>query len=461
MAANRLHVITALHQPDDDDEERGNGDCANEGSLQRHTMKQAMGSGDRIIGMEVYLVGGAVRDELLGLPVRERDWCVVGATPDDLLALGYRTVGKDFPVFLHPESGEEYALARTERKTGAGYHGFDFHTDPSVTIEQDLCRRDLTINAMARGPDGALVDPFGGSEDLAARQLRHVSAAFVEDPVRILRVARFAARFAELGFSVADETARLMQQMVHAGEADALVAERVWKETETALAERSPRVYFDVLRKCGALGIVFPEIEALFGVPQTAKWHPEIDCGLHTMMVLEQAARLTSDVDVRFAALVHDLGKAVTPKDVLPGHSGHEKVSARLVREMADRLPVPNGLRDLGLLAAEFHTHCHRAFELRPATILKLFEKTDAFRRPARFERFLLACEADSRGRKGFEDRDYPQADYLRSALSAANGIDTGDITGGGYDGATIGRMIGERRLAALRSFKRSYVPPK
>lgn len=411
--------------------------------------------------MEVYLVGGAVRDELLGLPVRERDWCVVGATPDDMLALHYRPVGKDFPVFLHPETGEEYALARTERKTAAGYHGFDFYTDASVTIEQDLGRRDLTINAMAKGADGSLVDPYGGANDLASRKLRHVADAFIEDPVRILRVARFAARFAGLGFSVADETLELMRSMVDSGEADALVAERVWKETEIALAENSPRVFFEVLRDCDALRVVFPEIDALFGVPQPEKWHPEIDCGVHTMMVLEQAAKLTTDIDVRFAALVHDLGKAKTPKNVLPRHSGHEKQSVRLVQEMARRLPVPNGLRDLGRLAAEFHTHCHRAFELRASTILGVLERTDAFRRPERFARFLLACEADSRGRTGFEDRDYPQAAYLHGALSAATNIDTADLTGGKLDGAAIGKAIGERRLAAIRDYKRDYEPPK
>jgi tRNA nucleotidyltransferase (CCA-adding enzyme) len=411
--------------------------------------------------MEVYLVGGAVRDELLGLAVRERDWCVVGATPDEMLALGYRPVGKDFPVFLHPETGEEYALARTERKTAAGYHGFEFYTDASVTIEQDLGRRDLTINAIAKSADGSLVDPYGGADDLASRKLRHVSDAFTEDPVRILRVARFAARFANLGFCVADETLRLMRSMVDSGEADSLVAERVWKETETALGEDSPRIFFEVLRDCRALRVVFPEIDALFGVPQPEKWHPEIDCGVHTMMVLEQAAKLTPDIDVRFAALVHDLGKAITPKDLLPRHTGHENESVRLVQDLARRLPVPNGLRDLGRLAAEFHTHCHRAFELRASTILGVLEKTDAFRRPGRFGRLLLACEADSRGRTGFEDRSYPQAAYLRGALSAATEIDIGDLTAGNLDGAAIGRAIRERRLAAIRGYKRGYEPPK
>ncbi len=411
--------------------------------------------------MEVYLVGGAVRDELLGLPVHERDWCVVGATPDELESAGYRPVGKDFPVFLHPQTGEEYALARTERKTAAGYHGFRFHTDPDVTIEQDLGRRDLTINAMARDEAGELIDPFDGSGDLQRRLLRHVSDAFAEDPVRILRVARFAARYADTGFSVAPETLELMQDMVASGEADALVADRVWKETECALTEQTPQVFFETLRNCGALRVVYPEIDALFGVPQPAKWHPEIDCGIHTMMVLEQAAKLSTEVDVRFAALVHDLGKATTAKKDLPRHPGHERSSIRLVRKMAERLPVPNECRDLGLLAAEFHTHCHRAFELRSSTILKMLERTDAFRRPGRFEKFLVSCEADSRGRTGLEDREYPQADYLRGAHKAASAIDIDDLKSSGLDGAMIGKEIGKRRLAAISGYRKSYAPPK
>lgn len=411
--------------------------------------------------MEVYLVGGAVRDELLGLSVNERDWCVVGATPDDMTAAGYRPVGKDFPVFLHPDTGEEYALARTERKTGSGYHGFQFHTAVNVTIEQDLGRRDLTINAMARTDSGELIDPFGGSKDVENRTLRHVSDAFAEDPVRLLRVARFAARFSTLGFTVAEETLQLMREMVESGEADALVADRVWKETETALAEPSPRVFFETLRNCTALRVVFPEIDALFGIPQPEKWHPEIDCGIHTMMVVEQATRLSDAIDVRFAALVHDLGKATTAKHELPSHPGHEQRSVRLVKAMVRRLPVPNDCRDLGLLAAEFHTHCHRAFELRASTILKVLNQTDAFRRPDRFERFLLACEADSRGRKGLEDRDYPQADYFRGACRVASDVDIEDLKSSGLEGAVIGREIGERRLSAIRDFKQDYSPPK
>ena len=326
--------------------------------------------------MQVYLVGGAVRDEQLGLPVTERDWCVVGATPDELLtADGYKPVGKDFPVFLHPATKEEYALARTERKTAVGYHGFAFNTDPGVTIEEDLGRRDLTINAMAKDADGTLIDPFGGAEDVARRRLRHVSDAFAEDPVRILRVAKFAARFARLGFQIAPETRDLMRSMVAAGEADALVANRVWKETEAALAGPDPRVFFEALRAARALKVLFPEVDALFGVPQPAKWHPEIDCGLHTMMVLEQAARLSADVAVRFAALVHDLGKATTRASDLPAHPGHEQRGHKLIEAMAERLPLPRACRDLGMLAAEYHTHCHRMAELRDDTVVSCWKK--------------------------------------------------------------------------------------
>ena len=411
--------------------------------------------------MEVYLVGGAVRDELLGLPVHERDWCVVGATPDDLVRLGYRPVGKNFPVFIHPQSGEEYALARTERKTAAGYHGFSFHTSPEVTIVEDLGRRDLTVNAMARDSAGDLIDPFDGRADIETKSLRHVSSAFAEDPVRILRAAKFAARFHDLGFAVADDTMRLMKKMVASGEADALVPDRVWKETEAALAGSNPRVYFEVLRACGALAILFAEIEALFGVPQPAKWHPEIDSGLHTMMVLEQAAILSEDVEVRFAALVHDLGKATTPKDELPSHKGHELRSAKLVKSLAKRLPVPNACRDLGCLVAEFHAHCHRAFELRPETILKVLNRTDAFRRADRFEKFLLACEADSRGRTGLENEAYPQADYFRAAFAAAMKVEINDLTNAGLTGAEIGNEIESRRVQEITRFKGSHEPPK
>lgn len=411
--------------------------------------------------MEVYLVGGAVRDEHLGIPVKERDWCVVGASPEDLLSLGYKPVGKDFPVFLHPESGEEYALARTERKTGAGYHGFCFHADPAVTIEEDLRRRDLTINAMARHEDGTLVDPFGGVADLEARVLRHVSEAFIEDPVRILRVAKFAARFSALGFTIADDTLELMSQMVNNGEVDALVAERVWRETAAALAAANPRVFFETLRHCGALSRLYPEIDRLFGVPQPEKWHPEIDTGVHTMMVLEQAARLSPESDIRFAALVHDLGKASTDRKLWPSHSGHEKRSVNLVKKMAQRLAVPNAFRDLALLVAEFHTHAHRAFELKPSTMLRLMQKTDAFRRPQRFEKFIVACEADARGRAGLEDRDYKQADYLRGALSCAAGITARDFAADSLSGPDIGNAIEKARIDALGEYKSTNQLPK
>ncbi len=392
--------------------------------------------------MQVYLVGGAVRDAQLGIPPRERDWCVVGATPAELEAQGYRRVGKDFPVFLHPETKEEYALARTERKTGPGYHGFDFDYSPGVSIEDDLRRRDLTVNAIAQDDAGNLIDPCGGLADIEARVLRHASPAFGEDPVRILRVARFAARFRRLGFTIADETLTLMRRMVDDGEVDALVADRVWKETELALAGHDVRVYFEVLRACGALRVLFPEVDALFGVPQPEQWHPEIDTGLHVMMVLDQAERLSGDVEVRFAALVHDLGKGNTPTYRLPSHPGHEKRGCKLIEVMASRLPVPRACRDLGLLVAEFHTHVHRALELRPKTVLKVLERSDAFRRPARFEQLIVTCEADARGRRGLEDRDYPQADLFRGALGAAAAVDA----------AAIARKADERKVpAAIR----------
>ena len=404
--------------------------------------------------MQVYLVGGAARDERLGLPVKERDWCVVGATPDELTGEGYKQVGKDFPVFLHPDSNEEYALARTERKTAAGYHGFAFDTSPDVTIEEDLSRRDLTINALAVDDSGELIDPFGGLQDLERRLIRHVSDAFIEDPVRILRAAKFAARFAHLGFRIAPETRDLMRQMVAGGEADALVPDRVWKETESALAGPNPRLYFEALRACGALRVVFPEVDALFGVPQPVKWHPEVDTGVHTMMVVEQSEKLSDDVEVRYAALVHDLGKATTRLSELPSHPGHEQRGRKLIKGMADRLPVPRACRDLGLIVAEFHTHCHRAFELRDETVVKLLEKTDAFRRPQRFEQFLCACEADARGRTGFEHRDYSQASHLREAFGAAAAVDAGGIASDN-DGDKIPEAIRKARVRAVGEIRR------
>lgn len=404
--------------------------------------------------MDVYLVGGAVRDGLLGLEVAERDWCVVGATPAEMKALGFRQVGKDFPVFIHPETGEEYALARTERKTGPGYHGFEFRASPDVTIEEDLARRDLTINAMARDAEGRLVDPFGGRADLEKKLLRHVSEAFAEDPVRVLRVAKFAARFAPLGFRVADETRELMAGMVEDGEVDELVPHRVWKETEAALAGPAPRVFFEVLRDCGALAVVFPEIDALFGVPQPPQWHPEIDCGVHTMMVLDQATALSAEVDVRFAALTHDLGKATTPKAKLPSHPGHEKRSVRLIAAMAERLPLPTACRELALVVAELHGHAHKALELRASTLLKVLERIDAFRRPERLDKFLLACEADSRGRTGFEEQPYPQAEFLRGAFRAAARVSGRELAREGLEGAQIGEALKRKRLQAISAFK-------
>ncbi|MGH8413929.1 MAG: multifunctional CCA addition/repair protein [Gammaproteobacteria bacterium] len=398
--------------------------------------------------MQTYLVGGAVRDELLGLPVKERDWVVVGATPAEMAARGFKPVGKDFPVFLHPESHEEYALARTERKTGPGYHGFEFHSAPDVTLEDDLRRRDLTINAMAQDAHGKLIDPYGGKRDLDARLLRHVSPAFSEDPVRLLRVARLAARFSALGFKLAPETLALMHEMATNGEVDALIAERVWQETAKALATKKPSVFFNVLRECGALKRVFPEIDRLFGVPQPEKHHPEIDTGVHVLMVLDQAARLSSDIAVRFAALVHDLGKGSTPADVLPHHYGHEERSVKLVEALCERLRVPRDYRELALLVAQYHGLVHRAQELRAETLLKLLQNTDAFRRPERFAQFLLACEADARGRKNLEDAPYPQAEYLRTALAAAGAVKA-PAAG---SGAEIGVQLHAARLEAIRT---------
>lgn len=405
--------------------------------------------------METYLVGGAVRDELLGLPVRERDWVVTGATPEEMVAAGYRPVGRDFPVFLHPETHEEYALARTERKSGRGYHGFVFHTGSDVTLEEDLRRRDLTVNAMARGPAGELVDPFDGRRDLEARLLRHVSEAFVEDPVRLLRVARFYARFAPLGFTVADDTKALMRRMVDGGEVDHLVPERVWAETERSLALPEPQRFFELLREVGALARLFPELDALFGVPQPERHHPEIDSGVHTLMALAQAARLEGSTAVRFAVVCHDFGKAATPRGEWPSHRGHEQAGVPLVRECCRRLGVPREHRDLALLATRWHLHVHRGGELRPGTILKLLEAADAFRRPERFDDLLLACEADARGRTGLEDRDYPQPGILRRALATAQAVDTQAILEEGYAGPAIGEELRKRRIEAITSLTR------
>ena len=403
--------------------------------------------------MKTYLVGGAVRDRLLGRPVIEHDYVVVGATPDDLVALGLRPVGKDFPVFLHPRTGEQYALARTERKTGPGYYGFETRFAPDVTLEEDLARRDLTINAMASDDDGNVVDPYGGRRDLEARLLRHVSPAFVEDPLRVLRVARFASRFAGLGFTVAPETLELMRGIAASGELAALVPERVWVETERALGEQQPTVYFEVLRACGALEVVFPEIAALFGVPQPEKWHPEIDSGLHTMQVLEVAAEMSGDTTVRFAALVHDVGKGLTPREQWPRHIGHEAAGAALIEKLCARLRVPNEHRDLAVLVARHHAKVHRVAELRPGTLLELLEHTDAFRRAERFERMLVACEADARGR-GPELRvaPYPQAALLRGVRDAAAAVRLDPAIVAAESGPVIAERMRSARIEAIRA---------
>jgi tRNA nucleotidyltransferase (CCA-adding enzyme) len=400
--------------------------------------------------MEVYLVGGAVRDELLGLPVRERDWVVVGASPEDMEQLGYRPVGRDFPVFLHPETHEEYALARTERKTGRGYRGFEVHCATDVTLEDDLRRRDLTINAMARDATGRLVDPYGGQADLERKLLRHVSEAFAEDPVRILRVARFAARFAPLGFTVAPGTVELMRGVVASGEVDALVPERVWQETLKALSEPRPDAFLAVLRDCGALARIFPELDALWGVPQPPRWHPEIDTGVHMLLVMQAAARLSDNPRVRFAALMHDLGKGETPPDLWPRHIGHEDRGAKLVRQLSDRLRVPTDFRHLAELTARWHGLAHRALELKASTVLQLFEHCDALRRPDRFREFLLACEADFRGRTGWEARSYPEAGLLASALDAALAATLEASERRGLSGEQIGEALRKKRLKAV-----------
>ncbi|HHB12009.1 MAG TPA: multifunctional CCA addition/repair protein [Chromatiales bacterium] len=402
--------------------------------------------------MDVYLVGGAVRDELLGLPVKERDWVVVGARPEDLLAQGYKPVGKAFPVFLHPETHEEYALARTERKVAPGYHGFEFQATPDVTLREDLRRRDLTINALARDREGRIIDYYGGLEDLRRRVLRHVSEAFAEDPVRVLRVARFYARYRPLGFRIAAETRALMRRMVDDGEVDALVPERVWQELVRALAEPAPGGFVEALLDCGALARVFPEIDRLFGVPQRPGWHPEVDSGLHTLRVIEAAARLTPSRAVRFAALVHDLGKGVTPRSQWPSHRRHEAQGVPLVEGLCRRLRAPRRFRELGMLAARWHLHVHRVMELRPGTIMKVLERCNALRDPARFAHLLLACEADHRGRKGHELRPYPQRAAFLRLLDAARSIQPRDVMTDGLAGPEIGAVLRIRRIEAIRA---------
>ncbi|MEM7357645.1 MAG: multifunctional CCA addition/repair protein [Pseudomonadota bacterium] len=401
--------------------------------------------------MNTFLVGGAVRDKLLGLPVSDRDWVVVGATPEDMVELGYEAVGNDFPVFINKESGEEYALARTERKTARGYQGFQFNTDPDITLEQDLARRDITINAMAEDADGVLIDPFDGKQDLENGVIRHVSEAFAEDPVRVLRVARFAARF---NFSIAEETQVLMRAMVDNGEVDALVAERVWAETRKALNTDAPQVYIRTLRDCGALAKILPEVDRLYGVPQTATYHPEIDCGIHTEMVMEQVVKLSDDPLVRFAALVHDLGKAVTPEHVLPSHKGHEKAGLPLIKELCARLRVPRKYQALALAVAEYHLHMHKMAELKPTTVLNMLEKTRSLNDANRAKQIALCCIADARGRTGFENREYQQADLFLDYQQAAAAVDAAAIAKELDSGPAIQDAIRKSRLSAIKRLK-------
>lgn len=407
--------------------------------------------------MDIYLVGGAVRDKLLGREAFDRDYVVTGARPEELLALGYKPVGKDFPVFLHPDSREEYALARTERKQGHGYHGFVFHAEPTVTLEQDLARRDLTINAIAEDEHGVLVDPFDGQRDLDARILRHVSPAFAEDPVRILRVARFAARFAPLGFTVAEDTMALMQQMVDSGEADHLVTERVWAEARKALTEVQPSAFLQVLRACGALRVLLPEVDALYGVPQTVQYHPEVDTGTHVEMVLDMAAQLAPGNDlVGFCALTHDLGKALTPTADLPRHIMHEKRGVAPLEALAARLKVPAEHRALAISTCRQHLNAHRALELKPATVLTLLQSLDALRRPERLNTFLTVCEADKRGRKDHADDAYPQAEYLRAAQHAAAVISAIPFVNAGLEGPAIGEAMRKARIKAIAAIPKA-----
>ncbi len=407
--------------------------------------------------MKTYLVGGAVRDELLGYPFKEKDWVVVGATVDDMLSAGYQQVGKDFPVFIHPETKEEHALARTERKTAAGYKGFEVHASSEVTLEDDLVRRDLTINAIAMDEDGKLIDPYGGINDIKNKILRHVSDAFTEDPVRILRIARFMARYVHLGFSVANETMELMKNMVSAGEVDALVPERIWQEMQKALAEKTPSAFITTMRDCGALKRIMPELDRLWGVPQPEEFHPEIDTGIHTMLVLEQACKLSGDPQVRFAALLHDLGKGSTPEKEWPSHIGHEAQGAKIVLEVCRRLRIPNEYRDLAERTARFHLHYHRALELKPASVVKTLEQLDAFRKPERFEKFLLACEADARGRTGYENKDFPQGAYLMQALKVAKNINIDELRGLGFENQALANKIREARVSAVKELKNNY----
>lgn len=404
--------------------------------------------------MDLYLVGGAVRDKLLNYPFSERDWVVVGATPDELIHKGFQQVGSDFPVFLHPETKEEYALARTERKSGVGYKGFQFFADTSVTLEQDLSRRDLTINAIAEDSDGNLIDPYNGQKDLNEKTLRHVSEAFAEDPLRVLRVARFAARYQHLGFTIAAETLSLMTEITASGELQYLTAERVWVETEKALRERSPRTYIEVLRQCNALKALFPEIDRLFGVAQRADYHPEIDTGIHVLMALDQATALDNDTATRFAVLVHDLGKGITPKDVLPKHTGHEERGVQLVNDLCDRLKVPNRYRDLAVSVSRYHLLCHKAPTLRPKTILKILNGVGALRQPEKLAQFIRCCESDARGRLGFEDTTYESGIWLTKVFNAIQTIDNQEFIQQGLSGKALGEAIARKRQQIISDFK-------
>ncbi len=403
--------------------------------------------------MKAFLVGGAVRDYLLDWPVKEKDWVVVGETPESMLAKGFKPVGKDFPVFLHPLTHDEYALARTERKTAPGYKGFVVHAAPEVTLEEDLIRRDLTINAMAMCDDGTIIDPYNGRRDLEQRIFRHISPAFGEDPVRILRVARFAARYAHLGFTLAEETRDLMEQMVGNGETEHLVAERVWAELYRALLEQSPSAFFNILKDCRALESIFPEIARLFGIPQPPTYHPEIDTGIHVMMVLDQAAKLSNKAEVRLAALLHDLGKGLTPPEQWPSHHGHEKNGLPVLEAFCERLRVPKHFKSLCQQVMRYHGHCHRARELRANTLTDVLNALNAFKPKHSLAEFLLACEADMRGRKGFECKPYPQADYMAGAALAARSVDTAEIAQSGLKGSQIGAEIRRRRIAAVSHF--------
>lgn len=409
--------------------------------------------------MQVYLVGGAVRDSLLGHPYQEKDYVVVGATPEHMLAQGFQPVGKDFPVFLHPKTKEEYALARTERKSGKGYHGFQFFTDTTVSLEEDLIRRDLTINAIAMDQDGRIYDPYGGQTDLENKTLRHVSEAFAEDPLRVLRVARFAARYSSYGFHIASETLQLMQTMAQSGELDALTPERVWKETSRALLEDHADIYFQTLRDCGALKHLFPEIDALFGVPQRPEYHPEVDCGIHTLMSLQQACKSNYSLDVRFAVLVHDLGKALTPVNELPRHIMHEERGVKPVTELCERLKVPTQTRQLALSVCKEHLKCHQIMSLKPGTVWRLLQRLDVLRRPERVEAFVQACECDARGRLGLEDRPYPQAQYMLDAMQVVRSIKVQDLPEN-IKGAEIGEMLIQCRIDALTEFKHQHQTP-